>query len=89
MTLTGTQILDTKFKVGHLYAITIDELTAGHTTAIQRNTRGGFKTITDATGTGADPQDHVIVATSERLKILVSAGTGSFEVGVTEVQDRT
>ena len=87
MTITETAIIDNR-EVGRHYGVTITGLTAGHTTALQYRDKSGWHTITGTGLSGSDDQDHVILATSEKIRVLVSAGTGALEVSFTKVQVR-
>jgi hypothetical protein len=85
MTITDTEIIK-ELDVGRYYGVTITGLTAGHTTALQYHDKAGWHTITGTELTGEDDQDHMIFVTSSKIRVYVSAGTGSLEVNFTKDQ---
>ena len=88
MTITGTTV-EEPLEIGFIYGVTITGLTAGHTTALQYEDSNGFHTIDDTEVSGIEGHvDHVILVTSRRINILVSAGTGDLEVNFTRKRNR-
>lgn len=87
-TITDTNIFD-NLEVGAYYGVTITGLTAGHTVALQYRDLSGWHSIIGTTTSGSTDQNHIILVTSNRIRVLVSAGTGNLQVGFTKVGKRS